>query len=235
MQASLLCEHLEPFLETWPTSGMTLDGKVYALPTREHHITGSEFSLLRTPVADETGGGAQSPAMAKHRGQTLRLTGQIIDLVEPGRLPQPLLPTSAANDLGNTPENHLRKKPGRQVVTSLMVLVDGELIASGGRLRPTPTTSNKNGPGVHGQGEADLRTTVSLLPTPTTQDGSNTAGPSQAARNTPPSTGLQWLLRTPVAEEGTKAPALQNSDTKSKTGQVWLSNQVRDIWEANND
>ena len=49
----------------------------------------NNLDLLRTPVADETGGGAVSPAMAKAKGQTLRLTGQIIDLVEPGRLPTP--------------------------------------------------------------------------------------------------------------------------------------------------
>ena len=54
-----------------------------------HHTTDLESSLLRTPVADETGGGPVSPAMAKAKGQTLRLTGQIIDLVEPGRLPTP--------------------------------------------------------------------------------------------------------------------------------------------------
>lgn len=61
------------------------------------HITGLGFSslhghddgLLRTPVADETGGGMTSPAMAKAKGQTLRLSGQIIDFFEPGRLPQP--------------------------------------------------------------------------------------------------------------------------------------------------
>jgi DNA (cytosine-5)-methyltransferase 1 len=34
---------------------------------------------------------------------------------------------------------------------------------------------------------------------------------------------------TPVASEGSKAPSLQSSETKSKTGQVWLSNQARDI------
>lgn len=52
-----------------------------------------DVELLRTPVADENGGGPVSPAMAKAKGQTLRLTGQIIDLVEPGRLPAPLLAT----------------------------------------------------------------------------------------------------------------------------------------------
>jgi hypothetical protein len=36
---SLLCEHSELFSETWPTSGMMLDGKVYALPTQAHLTT----------------------------------------------------------------------------------------------------------------------------------------------------------------------------------------------------
>ena len=37
------------------------------------------------------------------------------------------------------------------------------------------------------------------------------------------------MLGTPVASEGLKAPAQQNSETKSKTGQVWLSNQAKDM------
>jgi len=39
-----------------------------------------------------------SPAMAKAKGQTLRLSGQIVDMVEPGRLPQPKLPTPTTRD-----------------------------------------------------------------------------------------------------------------------------------------
>jgi hypothetical protein len=35
---------------------------------------------------------------------------------------------------------------------------------------PTPTASDTNGAGAHGTGGADLRTAVTLLPTPTTQD-----------------------------------------------------------------
>ena len=37
------------------------------------------------------------------------------------------------------------------------------------------------------------------------------------------------MLMTPVASEGSKAPSQQSSETKSKTGQVWLSNQAKDI------
>ena len=37
------------------------------------------------------------------------------------------------------------------------------------------------------------------------------------------------LFPTPVASEGTKAPSQQTSATKSKTGQVWLSNVAKDL------
>lgn len=50
-----------------------------------------------------------------------------------------LLPTPAAHDSGNSPENHLRKKPGREQVTSLAIIAENGLIETGGRLLPTPT------------------------------------------------------------------------------------------------
>lgn len=53
-----------------------------------------------------------------------------------------LLPTPAANDSGNTPEEHLRKKPGRTQVTSLQVIADHGLIETGGKILPTPTGGN---------------------------------------------------------------------------------------------
>ena len=71
----------------------------------EHPTTDIESSLLRTPVAGETGGGAVSPAMAKAKGQTLRLTGQIIDLVEPGRLPTPTVADQFTGALKSTQQS----------------------------------------------------------------------------------------------------------------------------------
>jgi hypothetical protein len=47
-----------------------------------------------------------SPAMAKSKGQTLRLSGQIVDMVEPGRLPQPLLSTPTTQDSSGKCRNH---------------------------------------------------------------------------------------------------------------------------------
>lgn len=49
-----------------------------------------------------------------------------------------------AQHSGNTPENHLRKKPGRKVVTDLAILAENDLIKSGGML-PTPTASDTKG------------------------------------------------------------------------------------------
>ena len=44
-RGSLLCEHLEPFSEVWPTSGiMTSNGQVFELQTPVHRMDDSEFS-----------------------------------------------------------------------------------------------------------------------------------------------------------------------------------------------
>ena len=98
--ANLLCEHWELFSETWQTSGTMRNGKVYALPTQGPHTTDSEFSsspipdgdLLRTVVASEVDGGPQSPEVCKAKNQTLRLSGQMIDMVAPDQLPKLLTP-----------------------------------------------------------------------------------------------------------------------------------------------
>lgn len=157
----LLSEHSEPFSATWPSSGTTRNGVAYELPTpalptaatgcssspvlptpvttdsesarrhttttgRSHSGTSLIDALLPTPqVADVTGG---HKTRSGARSNELLLPGVAEQLA--------LLPTPAAHDSGNTPENHLRKKPGRSVVTSLQVLVDHDLIATGGRIAP---------------------------------------------------------------------------------------------------
>jgi hypothetical protein len=76
------------------------------LVTWADRAANNNLDLLRTPVADETGGGMTSPAMAKAKGQTLRLSGQIVDMVEPGRLPQPLLSTPTTQDSSGKCRDH---------------------------------------------------------------------------------------------------------------------------------
>lgn len=51
---ALFCGHLEPWLETWPTSGMTVAGQLYVLPTLEPATVEPESSSspnLLTPRA----------------------------------------------------------------------------------------------------------------------------------------------------------------------------------------
>ena len=150
--AGLLCEHSEPYLETWPSSGTMRTGQVFELPTPELHTNGAESSssrsvptptavtfdgsprkiasetgsrgvdlaywaknipllgtitttatkrtpefrhgvlnpaeafeddmpLLRTPIATEIEGGAIPPDIARARGQTIRLTAQVLELL----------------------------------------------------------------------------------------------------------------------------------------------------------
>ena len=163
--------HSDAYSETWPTSGMTVNGVAYELPTWEHHTEDSVSSssqhdetLLQTPLASE--GTKPSNTMGVERRQStgqVFLTNQIVSLcgLDPSEklLPTPttseatgagrsekktggenlrtavtLLPTPVAQHSGNTPENHLRKKPGRKVVTDLAILVENDLLSTGGRI-----------------------------------------------------------------------------------------------------
>lgn len=94
--ADLFSEQQDVFSETFPASGSMRSGSLYPRPQSEHPTGGSacssspggEMPMLRTPCAQEAGGGPMSPAQAQREGRTLRLTGQIIDLIHPGVLPQ---------------------------------------------------------------------------------------------------------------------------------------------------
>lgn len=87
------------------------------------------------------------------------------------QLGKKLLPSPVAQPSGNSPEDHLRKKPGREAVTDLAIIVENGLLETGGKLLPTPRSNEANGVGSHGDGGADLRTTIdALLPTPQAHD-----------------------------------------------------------------
>lgn len=78
-----------------------------------------------------------------------------------------------------------------------------------------------------------LGVAVRMLPTPTASDTfTDNLKSSQQKPGSMHSVTLPQavkLLPTPVASEGTKAPSQQNTETKSKTGQVWLSNAAQDM------
>jgi hypothetical protein len=116
---NLLCGHLEPWSEIWPTSGIAVNGLVYELPMQVHPITVSESSLLRSPTASQGEGGALGEETARARGNTVGIRDNALDIAKLNGLPV-------------------------------------------------------------------SRVADNLMPTPTTQDGKNTAGPSQFERNTKP-------------------------------------------------
>lgn len=169
----LFCEHLDVYSETFPTSGMTLNGAAYELPTWEPATdVSASSSLLRTVIAEESAGGPISPAMAKRKGQTLRLSGQIVDLVNPGQLPQPqLLQTpSVADALGG----HERRGGKR----SSELLLNGQAKELA-KLLPSPRASEgeKGGPNMRGsKGDLMLSSAVHRL------TGESTSPPSDAGK-----------------------------------------------------
>ncbi|WP_375544229.1 DNA cytosine methyltransferase [Pseudoclavibacter albus] len=96
----MLCGHLVPFSETWPTSGSMRSGRCFLRPGLVPRIGGSGVSSspgLPTPRAAR--GASATEAMRQ-------------------------LPTPTATYSGNTAEEHLRKKPGRSTVTDLRILVE---------------------------------------------------------------------------------------------------------------
>lgn len=80
-----------------------------------------------------------------------------------------LLPTPVAQPSGNSPSEHLRKKPGRGRITDLAIIVENDLLPTGGLL-PTPQAVNASrssagyGPNLH-------EVATALLPTPKAADG----------------------------------------------------------------
>ena len=83
--------------------------------------------LLKTPTSQlAVNGGSQHPDKRKEGGHGPTLADEV----------EHLLPTPCASDSGNTPENHLRKKPGRTQVTSLQIITEFDLLRSGGHIVP---------------------------------------------------------------------------------------------------
>ena len=128
-----------------------------------HPTSVSESLLLRTPIAGEAAGGAVSPEVAKARNQTLRLSGQMIDMVAPNQLPKLPTPTVSDQYTGNLAST--QQKPGSMhSVTLAQVFHKPDLF-------PTPVAADwKNGRPGEGYGPNLPQTAKDLLPTPIVRD-----------------------------------------------------------------
>ena len=113
-----------------------------------------------------------------------------------------LLPTPVAQPSGNSPSEHLRKKPGRERVTDLAIIVENNLLPTGGLL-PTPqaTYAPRSSPGYG----PNLHEAVGLLPTPKAGDGVMGL-PRTSGR--PPEKSTHLATRLEYTDYGNYAPAI---------------------------
>jgi len=245
-QGSMLCGHLVPFLETFPTSGMTRSGRLFPLPQPERRTVGSASSYLPTPTAQINAPAPWKPDTAwwLQSRATRNLEGVVIGNTPllptpdsqhgrkdsrtspllPGAVESLLLPTPAANDSHNSPENHLRKKPGRTVVTSLQIIAENGLIETGGLL---PTPSAGDGTGGHSSRSGPRRSerllgglARDLLPTPRAgmEPGVIETARARLEAGSPPRNTLEEevsLLPTPT---GGEAKSARNSTANRTPG-----------------
>jgi hypothetical protein len=162
----LFCEHSDVFSETWPTSGMTLAGMAFALPTWAQRTDGSASSsprCLPTPTTMDgiprtRRSGAEPPSTGRHRHPVASVGGSSLTL----------LPTPKAS-------NNENRSSGWANGPNL-----GEALA----LLPTPVADNSRGLPSASTAYASLaNVAASLLPTPRATDGTKGGGNSRASRS----------------------------------------------------
>jgi hypothetical protein len=134
----------------------------------------------------------------------------------------PTLPTPRSAEAQHSGRS-VPAKPGQQ--QGLTEVVNTQLL-------PTPRTSDTNGTGLHGTGGPDLRTVVSLLPTPSASDGSGAMTPAARMASGdgygPALRDIPFLLPTPTTADGTGGHAVRGGsrgDERLLTGVAML------IWD----
>lgn len=117
-----------------------LVGHPHGQPWQLRGAAGPGETPIRRPLRDPAGSGVgaliPTPTASDHKaGRHPEGTGRSLTQAVQ------LLPTPVAQPSGNTPGEHLRKKPGRARVTDLAVIVENGLLPTGGLL-PTPQATN---------------------------------------------------------------------------------------------
>ena len=177
------------------------------------HSTASQLLELSEPFL-----GTWQTSGTMLDGQVYELPIQVRHTTDIGSssLPTPTVSDQYTANLAST-----QQKPGSMhSVTLAQVFHKPDLF-------PTPLTTDRKGSGPNDVNQ--LRNVSKLFPTPTTLDSRQGNNRASFERNTPALGAVVHMLPTPVASEGTKAPSQQTSETKSKTGQVWLSNVAKDL------
>lgn len=155
------------------------DATVGSDQRRDRGRADNHLNLLPTTTAADSRASGGDPASSN-----VTLTDAIVR----GR---GLLPRPVAQPSGNSPEDHLRKKPGRGVVTDLAIIAENGLIESGGRLLPTPGAYDGNRGGSQhpdkrregGHSVTIQDVTEHLLPTPQVADATGGHAHRSGARS----------------------------------------------------
>ena len=101
MYEATLLSDFPPFLETWPASGMTRNGKLFPLPQSAHHI--EETELLSWPTPRVTGSGEDISIVQERFKNGLKYKSRLEEAVA-------LWPTMTANGMGSTGHRELLSK-----------------------------------------------------------------------------------------------------------------------------
>ena len=180
---SLLCEHLEPFSETWPTEGWMRNGQVFELPMQAHRTTDSESSSspipenskLRTPSVTDSTGGAISEKQARERNRMVKVADQAAEIAHGNGLKvtesiaSSLLPTPNTMDhLPARTAEQKEKNKGKGGYSNVRETVINDLMPTptvqAAKHGSTPDTKRNSPMG------ANLWDLPHVLPTPTTRD-----------------------------------------------------------------
>jgi len=188
----MLCGHAVPFSETWPTSGMTRNGRLYprqtlALPTAGNGSSSSP-GLLPTPLVTNRAG--MSPSRSSIDGKRGADLGPVI-----GALLK--TPTAQLATNGGSQDPEKRKAGGHG--PTLADQVEHQLLPT-----PRATDGTKGGPNRRGSsGDLMLPSAVmDLLPTPAARDWKSGQSNLIGTNARPLNEVVEMLLPTPTARLG---------------------------------
>ena len=243
-QGNLLCEHLGLFSETWPTSGMTLGGRVFGLPTLEHRTNDSESSLLPTLKARDNQPEGYEAGLRRSQPQVGTIVKGIVDGDE--RVTELLRTPQAWEGQGGAIPADVKEERGNHIMVRDQILQlameNGLQVPEGATESLLPTPRGQNGEDRNNKiWERDPSQPQNLenalfitLPTPTVSDSKGAARSEVEEGNPHGRLKVEVeLFPTIVASEGVKATTAQGSEQKGETGQVWLTNIAHDLATEN--
>lgn len=193
-----------------------------------HRTDVSESSLLRSPTASQGEGGALGEKIARERGNTVGIRDQAMDIARDNGAKITRLPTPVVADAYTGTMRSSQQKEGSMHSIALPHAIAMLPTPNTMDMLPARTPEQKAANKGKG-GYANVRETVvnELMPTPTTQDGKNNAGPSQFNRNTKPLNVEANLLGTPRTSSANGATSSQIDAGAPKAR---LEDQVHTNW-----